>query len=724
MSKKFQLRQVITISVALFLSISIKAQQCRLVIDENFNQYSGSFRNYSESMVRGDFGSIDTPKGLDGRTKVGNGQIRAFFPKDEILGGATGFTWFDKLENNSTEEAVMQYRMKFSEGFQFTWGGKLPGLTGGTAPRGCNPNKQGGFSARQMWQRGGKMISYLYWPESDFRCGAQWFWKDENGDDLVMDTDKWYTIRQHIKLNRPGVRNGILEVFVDGVLVFQKTDIMFRKAEDNFKIDNAYWTTYVGGSTQIFAPTQDQYIWFDDFKVWINCSTPPGSTNQNPTVSMTSPADGAVFELGQTINLSANASDPDGNLDKINFKINNSYYSTDNTRPFEGTFTPTEAGTYKIAARAIDTDNAHKELFVTITVKEPNRAPTVSITSPMDGSAFELGQEITLAANASDVDGNLDRVNFKVNNVYYVGDGSVPYETTFTPTETGTYKLAARAIDADNAQTEVFVTITVKEPNSAPAVSITSPMDGAAFELGQEIILAANASDIDGNLDRINFKINNVYYVGDAAAPYETTFTPTETGTYKLAARAIDADNAQTEVYVTITVKEPNSAPTVSITSPMDGAEFELGQEITLAANASDVDGNLDRVNFKINDTYYGTDNTRPFETTFTPSEAGTYKLAVRAIDTEGLATEVSVSIEVRVVTGQNDLIDLGGLTVFPNPSQSGVFKLNTDIDWEVYNSQGIRISLGYGHAIDLSSNPKGMYFLKTQENVLQLIVQ
>jgi len=150
MKKELLKHAILILIVGFSLGTALHAQDCSLVIDENFNQYSGDLTNYSKSMVRGVFGSIGTPKGLDGRTKVGNGEIQALFPKNKILGGDTGFTWFDKLGNNATDEAVMQYRMKFSDGFQFTLGGKLPGLTGGTAPRGCNPDKKKKFIKTQL----------------------------------------------------------------------------------------------------------------------------------------------------------------------------------------------------------------------------------------------------------------------------------------------------------------------------------------------------------------------------------------------------------------------------------------------------------------------------------------------------------------------------------------------------------------------------------------------
>lgn len=207
----------------------------------------------------------------------------------------------------------------------------------------------------------------------------------------------------------------------------------------------------------------------NDFREILECFVKENaaSSNNPPTVSITSPQDEAVFEIGTTIPIKVSANDPDGNLDKVNFKINDKFYKTDNTRPFENSFTPTEAGNYKISARAIDKDGLSKEVFISITVNNPapeNRAPEVNITSPQDGAVFTIGEEIVLKAGATDPDSNLDKVNFKINNNFYSTASTRPFENSFTPDAPGTYTIGARAFDKEGLSKEVTVTITVNDP--------------------------------------------------------------------------------------------------------------------------------------------------------------------------------------------------------------------------------------------------------------------
>src|SRR3989338_5775812 len=56
-------------------------------------------------------------------------------------------------------------------------------------------------------------------------------------------------------------------------------------------------------------------------EVSIPQTPPPPGENKPPTVSLTGPANGASFILGSNINLSANASDLDGTVSKVEFLV-------------------------------------------------------------------------------------------------------------------------------------------------------------------------------------------------------------------------------------------------------------------------------------------------------------------------------------------------------------------------------------------------------------------
>jgi hypothetical protein len=133
----------------------------------------------------------------------------------------------------------------------------------------------------------------------------------------------------------------------------------------------------------------------------------------------------------------------------------------------------------------------------------------------------------------------------------------------------------------------------------------------------------------------------------DASAPYGFTWSGVPAGRYTLTARATDdLGRTTTSTPATITVDAP---PSVSITSPADGAVFRFKATITIAASASDSDGSVAKVEFRDGSTVLGQDTTAPFSFTWQSVPSGTHVLTARATDNLGVATTSSpVTIRVR----------------------------------------------------------------------------
>src|SRR5207253_317040 len=59
----------------------------------------------------------------------------------------------------------------------------------------------------------------------------------------------------------------------------------------------------------------------------------------------------------------------------------------------------------------------------------------------------------------------------------------------------GTHTITAAATDSNGHPGQARITVRVRGPNAAPAVSITAPADGASAPAGTPVILAATATD-------------------------------------------------------------------------------------------------------------------------------------------------------------------------------------------------------------------------------------
>src|SRR5207237_725404 len=108
-----------------------------------------------------------------------------------------------------------------------------------------------------------------------------------------------------------------------------------------------------------------------------------------------------------------------------------------------------------------------------------NSVPTVSLTSPASGSSFFAPATISLAANASDSDGSIARVDFYQGATLIGSATSAPYAATWSSVGAGSYVLTAKATDNRAAvTTSAPITVSV----AGPSLSITSPIDNAAID--------------------------------------------------------------------------------------------------------------------------------------------------------------------------------------------------------------------------------------------------
>jgi len=184
--------------------------------------------------------------------------------------------------------------------------------------------------------------------------------------------------------------------------------------------------------------------------------------------------------------------------------------------------------------------------------------------------------------------------------------------------------------------------------NQPPAVSITSPANGATFTAPTTVTIAATASDAENRMASVDFYAGSTLILRDSTSPYAASWSPTTAGTYALTAVARDADgNSTTSAAVSVTVQtSTNRPPTVSLST--NGTSFIAPASITLTATASDPEGRLARVDFFNGSTRLASDTSSPYSFSWSNVAAGTYSLTAVAYDTAG-ASATSAAVAVRV---------------------------------------------------------------------------
>lgn len=180
--------------------------------------------------------------------------------------------------------------------------------------------------------------------------------------------------------------------------------------------------------------------------------TTSNNSNNGPTVSLSSP-NGTSFASPANIPLSANASDADGTISKVEFYAGTALVGTATSSPYNVTWSNVPLGTYSLTAIATDNNGAvATSPAVSVSVNNGNSLPTnVSFISPLGGTNFGPGTNITLSATARDLDGSITKVEF-FDGAALVGTSTVPttgdvYTVTWTNASVGSHALTAQATD-------------------------------------------------------------------------------------------------------------------------------------------------------------------------------------------------------------------------------------------------------------------------------------
>lgn len=257
------LRYAATALIAVTLGGSISAATLREVDFDNHGDGT-----YTKSLMSGDFAGtwenglsegrgiiVAAPDAYSGKS------LRIEYPADKYGSNESGAQW--KGVFASSDSVYLEYKVKFEAGFDFVKGGKLPGVCGGDCNSGSIiPDGTDGWSARFMWRADGRLSLYLYHMDQPDDYGH---YIDVDAPTFTPGT--WYTIRQFVKLNSPGNADGVIKVWVNDQLGLTRSNLRFRTTS-SLQIDRLFFSTFFGGSTAEWAPSKDEYVFFDDFKVY------------------------------------------------------------------------------------------------------------------------------------------------------------------------------------------------------------------------------------------------------------------------------------------------------------------------------------------------------------------------------------------------------------------------------------------------------------------------
>lgn len=400
------------------------------------------------------------------------------------------------------------------------------------------------------------------------------------------------------------------------------------------------WTNVAAGSYSLTAKATDNGgASTTSSAVSITVSSSP--PNPAPTVSLTSPVAGSSFTAPASINLAASASDSNGTVTKVDFYQGTVLLGSSTAPPYVFTWNNVSAGSYSLTARATDNGGATAtSAAVPVTVSAPNN--NITISSPTDGATV-YGSSLTVTGtfvsgtNTSVLvdNGSTSRVATVSNNTY----------SATVPLNVGDNTLTVSVARSD--KTSDTKSITVKG-NLPPLVVITSP-GSAPLAAPANVTLAADAVSPGGAISNVAFYAGSTLLGTVTSPPYQFNWNNVASGSYTIAVAATDSAGQTGTATQVVQVGAPNQQPSVSLTSPVQGATFTEPATIAINANASDPDGSVAQVEFLQNGNVIGATNVAPYAFSWTGVAAGTYSLAARVTDNAGAsATSASVSVTVQ----------------------------------------------------------------------------
>ncbi len=366
------------------------------------------------------------------------------------------------------------------------------------------------------------------------------------------------------------------------------------------------------------------------------------AANKAPTVALTQPSKGSVFPTGSAIPLAASASDADGTIVKVEFyRGGTTLIGTATSSPYQYLWTSATTGSYSLTAKAYDNRNGTAvSTAVTISVVN-NQPPSITLVSPPAGSFARVGESVMLEASAGDSDGTIASVEFLDGNVSLGISRSPPYRLSWTPTTSGVHAISARATD-DRGATSASSTVTVVV-GAVPIVVVTGPGACSVVDGPLDVMLTADAISTTGAIAGVEFFDNGISVGTASAAPWRTMLANASVGNHAITAKATD-DRGSTTLSrpATFTVRAKNQSPTVALTAPTEGVHFPNRATINVAAIASDPDGLVTVVEFRVGSAtgvLIGRATQAPYTAIWTSVAPGSYAIVAVAYDDRNAAT-------------------------------------------------------------------------------------
>ena len=367
-----------------------------------------------------------------------------------------------------------------------------------------------------------------------------------------------------------------------------------------------------------------------------------------PTVSITSPADGAVLDPG-TVTVTWDASDSGSGISTIKVYLDGGLEAT--LGPGNASYDlDLSAGDHTIEVKVYDAVGNAGSDAVSVTV---SGEISVTITSPNEGD-FVATSDVTVTWTYS---GAVDHFGVSVDGG---SEQDVGTSTSVTLTlDDGSHTVT---VTAHGSSTSASDTVTFTVDATPPSLSASAP----AYATGDYEVTWTCAED---NLDHYEVSVDGGAWQNVGTSTSYAVTDPTE-GSHTVAVKAVDkAGNEATQTVTTVVDATP---PSLTITSPEDDSVI-VGHSVTLEWSVSDSGSGIDYVGYRVG-TGAWTEVTGATQVVLTLDD-GYYTVTMKAVDNAGNEVYRAVSFTV---------VDPIQLTITSPEENATLEPGNITVTWEV----------------------------------------
>lgn len=159
---------------------------------------------------------------------------------------------------------VRWYR-RYESGYEWTQH-KMPGVYARAEdqPRGTAGERPTGldkYSCKLFVDWNAQPAFYSYHPDQKGPYGDHF--KQNIGSPVILETERWYCFEMMLKSNTPGLHDGELKMWINGVLKGHVHNLRFRTSA-TLKINEFTHSAYVGGN---WTSKRDQKLWDDNLVI-------------------------------------------------------------------------------------------------------------------------------------------------------------------------------------------------------------------------------------------------------------------------------------------------------------------------------------------------------------------------------------------------------------------------------------------------------------------------